>query len=80
MPVILHPLARTTPRTRAELRAEEPALSNHNWVNHNWVRAPYKPTHIAPVRGSDPVQQSDRANLFTPSTAVITTSSEHTMS
>ena len=28
MPVTLHPLARTTPRTRAELRAEEPTLSH----------------------------------------------------
>jgi transposase-like protein len=28
MPVTLHPLARTTPRTRAELQAEDPGLSH----------------------------------------------------
>ena len=29
MPVTLHPLARTTPRTRAELQAEASDLSSH---------------------------------------------------
>jgi hypothetical protein len=28
MTLILHPLARTTPRTRAELKAEDPSLSD----------------------------------------------------
>jgi len=40
MPVILHPLARTTPRTRAELRAEEPALSDAALARRYGVTAP----------------------------------------
>ena len=40
MPVTLHPLARTTPRTRAELRAEEPALSDAALARRYGVTAP----------------------------------------
>ena len=40
MPLTLHPLARTTPRTRAELRAEDPSLSDHALARHYGVIAP----------------------------------------
>ena len=40
MSVTLHPLARTTPRTRAELRAEEPGLSDAALARRYGVTAP----------------------------------------
>jgi transposase-like protein len=40
MAVTLHPLARTTPRTRAELKAEEPNLSHHALARRYGVTAP----------------------------------------
>ena len=40
MPLTLHPLARTTPRTRAELKAEDPALSHHALAQRYGVTAP----------------------------------------
>ncbi len=40
MPVTLHPLARTTPRTRAELQAEASDLSSHALARRYGVTAP----------------------------------------
>lgn len=40
MAVILHPLARTTPRTRAELQSESPELSSHALAKRYGVTAP----------------------------------------
>jgi len=40
MPLTLHPLARTTPRTRAELQAEDPALSHEALARRYGVTAP----------------------------------------
>lgn len=40
MPLTLHPLARTTPRTRAELQAEDKTLSDGALARHYGVTAP----------------------------------------
>jgi DNA-binding transcriptional regulator YiaG len=40
MALTLHPLARTTPRTRAELRAEDHSLSNAALARRYGVTAP----------------------------------------
>ena len=40
MPLILHPLARTTPRTRAELQAEDPSLNDATLARLYGVTAP----------------------------------------
>jgi transposase InsO family protein len=40
MPLTLHPLARTTPRTRAELQAEDPALSHEALARLYGITAP----------------------------------------
>lgn len=40
MAVTLHPLARTTPHTRAELKAEDPGLSHHARARRYGVIAP----------------------------------------
>ena len=40
MPLTLHPLARTTPRTRTELQAEAPGLSDHALATRCGVTAP----------------------------------------
>ena len=40
MTLTLHPLARTTPRTRAELKAEDPSLSHHALARRYGVTAP----------------------------------------
>ena len=40
MAVTLHPLARTTPRTRAELQAEAPSLSDHALARRYGITAP----------------------------------------
>ena len=40
MPLTLHPLARTTPRTRAELQSESPELSSHALAKRYGVTAP----------------------------------------
>ena len=40
MKLTLHPLARTTPRTRAELRAEDPLLSDHALAERYGVTPP----------------------------------------